>query len=136
MGKRKPPAEHKRSGPKIPEVDPNVVEGMAAIGCTKTEIAQVVGISTDTLDRRFAETFDKGVANCKLRLRQALWRSAIDHGNIAAQIWLSKQYLGMTEKQEITQKTALRTFGPELVERARKALQALEAEDNAATANT
>ena len=146
MAKRKPTAAEKQprpppkrppskkgvgqgvgGGPKIPDVDPNVVEGMAAIGCRKTDIARVVGISVDTLDRRFAEVFDKGQANRNLRLYQALWRSAIDHNNIVAQIWLSKQYLGMTEKQEITQKTALRTFGPEIVERARKALKALEA---------
>jgi hypothetical protein len=128
--KQKPPkplSERKRPGPKRPEVDPNVVEGMAAIGCCKTEIAKVVGVSVDTLDRQFADSFDKGTANRNLRLRQALWKSAIDQNNITAQIWLSKQYLGMSDKTEVTQKQAMRSYGPEATERMRAALRELAA---------
>lgn len=37
----------------------------------------------------------------KMKLRQRMWE-AVDKGNVTAMIWLSKQYLGFTEKQEIS----------------------------------
>lgn len=113
-GKPKPPPN--RPGPKIPDIDPSVVEGMASIGCTKTDIAKVLGICLDTLNNRFSEFFDKGIANRNLRLRQAMWRSALDKGNTVMQIWLSKQYLGMTEKQEIVTEEKARVIGQNRVE--------------------
>ena len=37
-----------------------------------------------------------------MRLRKAMWNNAINNNNTAMQIWLSKQVLGMSDKQEVT----------------------------------
>jgi len=140
MAKRKPPkAKAPDQKPKIGRpllnIDPTIVEGMASIGCTKKEIALVLGCNEGTIHLRFSDVWEKGFSNLKMRLRKKQVELALG-GNFTLLIWLGKQYLDQSEKQEIKQTTALRTFGPELVERARKALQALETEDNAAAANT
>jgi hypothetical protein len=111
---------------KLP-IDGNLVEGLAAVGCTSTEIAAVAGCSHSTISRRFAQELAKGKANLEMRLRKKQVDLALA-GNVAMCIWLGKVYLGQTEKQEITQKTALRTYGPEAVERARRALRMVNAE--------
>lgn len=64
------------------------------------EIAAVVGCSVDTLERRFAEVIKTGKDTGKSSLRRLMWSKAQD-GNVALMIWLSKQHLGMTDKQII-----------------------------------
>jgi hypothetical protein len=66
-----------------------------------------VGVSVDTLDRRFAAEIEKGRSNLRTSLRR--WQlEAAKKGNVAMLIWLGKQYLEQTEKveqvQEITAK--------------------------------
>lgn len=81
------------------EIDPEQVEKMAMIGCTVVDIALVLGCSTDTIHRRFAAEVAKGKGKQRTRLRQLMWASA-EKGNITMQIFLSKQYLGFSDKVE------------------------------------
>lgn len=83
------------------EIDPNLVEGLAKIGCTNVEIAPLVGCSVDTLVRRFAEILDKGRSGLKMKLRRAQMQAA-EGGNVAMLIWLGKQYLGQSDKRDVT----------------------------------
>lgn len=66
--------------------------------CSNIEIASKLGISVDTLTRNYAEFLDKGRQSGKIKLRQAMFASAIDKGNVVAQIFLAKNILGMSDK--------------------------------------
>jgi hypothetical protein len=97
MIKNKP----KKGGrPKI-KVDAALVEKLAGIGCPNKEIAAIVGCSVDTLDRRCADVIAKGRENGKTRIRQKQIQVALG-GNVAMLIFLGKNMLGQTDKQEIT----------------------------------
>lgn len=76
------------------------VEKLAGFGCTNTEIASFFGCSSDLIEKSYSEYVTKGKEKGKIRLRQLMFRSA-ESGNVAMLIWLSKQYLGMSEKQDI-----------------------------------
>ena len=83
------------------EVDIKMLEGLAKIGCTDEEMATLLGVSSDTLVRRFAEYIKKGRAEMKMSLRRLQIRLA-DEGNATMAIWLGKQNLGQKDKVEHT----------------------------------
>ena len=87
--------------PKKYNIDPEQVEKLASFGCSNTEIASFFGCSKDLISKSYSTNVAKGKDKGKIRLRQLLWKSA-EKGNVAMQIWLSKQYLGMSDKQDIT----------------------------------
>lgn len=80
------------------------IESMCAIHCTGEEIASIMRVSYDTLERRvkekyqisFADYFKQRSANGKMSLRRRQYTMAMD-GNATLQIWLGKQWLGQTE---------------------------------------
>lgn len=88
------------------QIDIKLLEGLANIGCADTEIATLVGVSVDTLNRRFAEILCKGRETLKTRLRKLQLRAAED-GNVTMLIWLGKQYLGQREPKVEFDVTAL-----------------------------
>ena len=87
----------------LKEIDPNLVEKLARIGCSLGEIATIVECSEDTLERRFADDMRKGRDTLKMRLRRKQVLVAM-RGNVAMLIWLGKQLLGQVDKQEITER--------------------------------
>ena len=103
MSSKKKPidAEPAKVGrPKI-KIDAALVEKLAGIGCPNKEIASIVGCSVDTLDRHFADVITKGRENGKTRIRQKQIQMALG-GNVAMLIWVGKNMLGQTDKQEIS----------------------------------
>lgn len=84
--------------PKL-NIDPELVQRLASIQCTNSEIAAVCKCSTDTIEIRFSAELAKGREEGKKTLREGLWELA-KRGNLGALIWLSKQHLGMSEKIE------------------------------------
>ena len=91
--KKKP----KRGRPKK-FVDLEMVERLAHIQCTHSEIASALGLSVDTLTRNpnFAEVYKRGAEGGRKSLRRMQFESA-NKGNVVMQIWLGKQYLGQTD---------------------------------------
>lgn len=83
------------------------VDYMCFIHCTGEEIAGVLGMDYDTLNRNCKETkkmpiseyIKKHQSGGRMSLRRAQWKSA-ENGNVTMQIWLGKQWLGQTEKAE------------------------------------
>lgn len=73
---------------------------LAKIHCTYEEIAAVVGCSTDTLKRRFADRIERGREAGKSSLRRLQFRAA-RKGNAALLIWLGKQHLGQKDTQVV-----------------------------------
>jgi hypothetical protein len=78
------------------QIDENLLAGLARIGCTDEEMASILGVSPDTLTRRFAEIIKKGRSEMKMSLRRLQIRLA-EEGSAAMAIWLGKQNLGQHE---------------------------------------
>lgn len=93
--------ESKKVGRPRLEIDPQLVEKLAGIGCPNKEIAAIVECSVDTLDRNFAEVIAKGRENGKTRLRKKQIEVAMS-GNVTMLIFLGKNMLGQADKQEIS----------------------------------
>lgn len=87
-----------------------MLQGLARIGCTKTEVAEALGIAKETLSRHLCkhpemrEAWERGVADAKVRLRRLQWRHARmkNSAGVAMTIHLSKHLLGEHDKALIT----------------------------------
>ncbi len=88
------------------KIDPIEVEKLAAMHCSTAEIAAFFECSSDTIERRFAAILIKGKEKGKSKLRRLQWQSA-EKGNVVMLIWLGKQYLGQTDKQEMSASTPI-----------------------------
>lgn len=96
--------------PKL-NIDPNLVEELAGIGCKNKEIAVIVGCSTDTLEGRFSAELEKGREHLKMSLRR--WQlEAAKKGNVVMLIWLGKQMLQQTDKVEQTNSVTVKSLSP------------------------
>jgi AraC-like DNA-binding protein len=82
-------------------IDKTKVESLAAIFCTTEEIAEVLGCSKDTLERRFAASLKKGRQAAKASLRREQWAAA-KKGSVPMLIWLGKQYLNQKDRHELS----------------------------------
>lgn len=97
-GREKP----KVGRPKI-KIDWGLVERLAKIQCTEEEIAYAIGVERHTLASRpeFSTIYKKGRMEGRISLRRAQAKKAFE-GNTTMQVWLGKQWLGQTDKQEQT----------------------------------
>lgn len=86
------------------ELDEKLLEELATIGCTTPEMATILDVSEDTLERNFAGILKKGRANLDMSLRRKQVNVA-NTGNVTMLIWLGKQRLGQTDKVETTKRT-------------------------------
>ena len=113
-----------RTGRPQKAIDWKLFDKLSFIQCTQVEIASVLELSVDTLERRvkskfkmtYAEYYKKRSAGGKMSLRRAQWTKAIgttknvkneqtgeietiqnNDGNVTMQIWLGKQYLNQSE---------------------------------------
>ena len=84
------------------EIDVDLVEKLAVIHCTNTEIAAVVGCGEATIRRRFGGIVTKGREQGKMTLRRKQYEAAMG-GNITMMIWLGKQILHQSDKAEVKQ---------------------------------
>lgn len=80
-------------------IDETLLRKLAVIHCTQEEMASVVGVSVDTLHRRYAAQIKSGRDEGKMSLRRKMWELALS-GNVSLLIWLSKNELGMSDKVE------------------------------------
>jgi hypothetical protein len=95
-------------GPKKIQVDWELVDNLCQIQCTGEEIASTLGISYDTIERRCKEDHKEKLADYikkkaeggKASLRRMQYKAA-EKGNPTMLIWLGKQYLGQSDKQEV-----------------------------------
>lgn len=78
-------------------IDLELVYGLAKLHCTNREIASLVGVSVDTLQRNYHDILDKGRDEGKMTLRRSMWDLALNGKNPTMMIWLSKQHLGFTD---------------------------------------
>ena len=96
------------NGTKQIVIDWEKFESLCRMQCTQREIADAFDCSEDTIQRRvkehygsgFAETFKRKRQGGLISLRQNMLNMAKKHPNMA--IFLAKNWLGMTDKTEIT----------------------------------
>lgn len=77
-------------------VNPDDVYKLAALGCNTLEIARWFDVNKDTLQYHFSDIIEKGREDLKHNLRRAMLKNALS-GNAALQIFLAKNYLGMSD---------------------------------------
>ena len=100
--KTKPTKKKKTVGrPKKYNIDTEKVFKLAKYNLTNIEIADIFGCDEALLRKNYSEYLTKGRAELKKRLRQAQFEVAVEDRNVTMLIWLGKQILGQTEKQEI-----------------------------------
>lgn len=80
----------------VKEIDEELLYKLAQIHCTMREMSDIIGVSQDTLKRRYADLIDKGKSEGKMRLRRKQIEVAMQ-GNHTMLIWLGKQMLGQSE---------------------------------------
>lgn len=78
-------------------IDPEDVRKLAALGCRDREIADFFGVKEDTLRYNFADIMLKGREEMKVSLRRAMLNNAVTNNNAALQIFLAKNFLGMSD---------------------------------------
>jgi hypothetical protein len=86
-------------------VNPDDVYKLAALGCNTLEIARWFDVNKDTLQYHFADIIEKGREDLKHNLRRAMLKNAMS-GNAALQIFLAKNYLGMSDNPTNAQDSA------------------------------
>lgn len=94
------------------EIEWPIFDYLCANQCTLEEIASVLKVSADTVERRVFEEFGKSFAEVFDQKRKAGFASLRSRqfevamsGNVPMLIWLGKQYLGQSDRQ--IQKTDL-----------------------------
>ena len=86
-------------------IDIRQVEELARIGCTEEDMAAVLGVSVNTLQRRkrgcteFRGVIEKGQASLRNSLRRLQVKKALE-GNVTMLIWLGKQLLGQSDRHD------------------------------------
>lgn len=104
--------ERKKKGRPSVEIDKEQFEKLCAIQATEEEIAGWFKCSQETIrrfckreyDQQFCEVYKRLSANGKISLRRTQFRIA-EGGNATMAIFLGKQYLGQTDKQDVTVET-------------------------------
>lgn len=101
-------AGKKKMGRPLIDISKEEFEKLCALQCTQEEIAGWFRCDIDTITNWCKRTYNltfseiykekKGVGKTSLRRMQ--WKSAAE-GNVTMQIWLGKNMLGQTDKQEI-----------------------------------
>ena len=86
--------------PKKYDIDTKQVVKLASYGCTIREVANFFGCSEDLIKKSYSQFITKGQDEGKTRLRKLQWTAA-EKGNVPMLIWLGKQVLGQTDKQEV-----------------------------------
>lgn len=98
----------KKMGRPLKQIDQKLFEGMCRIQCTQEEMCDLLECNVDTLtdwckrtyNQTFSEVFRQKRGQGKVSLRRMQWKTA-EAGNVTMQIFLGKNFLGQSDKQEI-----------------------------------
>jgi len=81
---------------KVKDIDREQVWRLACMQCTLREIADVVGVSHETVRKHFGDLIEKGQSVGKKSLRRAQFEKALN-GSDRMLVWLGKQYLAQKD---------------------------------------
>tara|TARA_Y100000004_G_scaffold176870_1_gene217842 strand:- start:220 stop:525 length:306 start_codon:yes stop_codon:yes gene_type:complete len=91
--------------PKHYKLDRDLIFKLATLHCSLKEIADCVGTSVTTLEKRYSGIIDKGRSEGKKSLRRAQMEKALQ-GDVRMLIWLGKQYLEQKDTPTDQENTA------------------------------
>ena len=91
------------------KVDADRVRMLASFGCNYAEIGKYFEVGENHIRQSFKVQYEAGREEMKFKLRRAMWVSAIENNAIAMQIFLSKNYLGMSDKTAVDMTGNLQT---------------------------
>jgi DNA-binding transcriptional MocR family regulator len=97
-------------------IDENLLKKLASIMCTMKEMSDILGVSVDTLERRYADLIKEAQSTGKMSLRRWQFQAA-EKGNTSMLIWLGKQILNQHEKIQHTTQNPLETKTDEELEK-------------------
>ena len=80
-------------------IDEDLLKKLCTILCTDVEMAAILSVSVDTLNRRYADKIKEWKEGGKMSLRRAQYQLAMK-GNMGMLIWLGKQHLGQSDKND------------------------------------
>lgn len=88
-----------------------VLDAILQYGASKLDCAELTGVSEDTIDRRIKEEHGKNFSEyreakkskMRMKLRQKQFEMALK-GNVPLLIWLGKNELGQSDKNEMEAK--------------------------------
>tara|TARA_R110000744_G_scaffold375013_2_gene488160 strand:- start:1422 stop:1823 length:402 start_codon:yes stop_codon:yes gene_type:complete len=92
--------DKKKVGRKPVDVSADKVEMLSSFGCSTVEIAKLHNCSEATIRTKFREEIERGRESMKIKLRQLQWKTA-EQGSNAMLIFLGKQYLGQSDRNEL-----------------------------------
>ena len=87
------------------KLDRDLIFKLATLHCTYKEIADQVGTTASTLEKRYSGIIDKGRSEGKKAIRKAQMEKAMQ-GVVRMLVWLGKQYLGQNEAPADPENTA------------------------------
>jgi DNA-binding MarR family transcriptional regulator len=98
-----------KCGPKPLKIDWKEFDALCAVQCTLAEIALHYDVSEDTIERavqkqwqmRFADYYRQKRRKGFISLRHKQWQLAAQ-GNPTMLVWLGKQWLGQSDRHELT----------------------------------
>lgn len=102
-----PPAEPAKPGRPPIDVDESLLERLAMRMLSDGTIAVCLGISEDTLHRRFAEKIDKIRGNFKAKLADVVIDEGINKRKDYAVKMLAQKHLGYADKTEVDHSGAM-----------------------------
>ncbi len=91
------------------KVDADKVRMLASFGCDCNEIGKYFEVSESQIRKNFKSQYEAGREEMKFKLRRAMWVSAIENNAIAMQIFMAKNYLGMSDKTAVDMTGKLQT---------------------------
>jgi len=105
--KKQSKKQPKKMGRSVIKVDMDLLERLCSRSWKCTDVAYVMGVSYDTIERRIKSTYDCTFAEyldkTKAKVRMKLFEKQLEvafNGNPAMLIWLGKQMLDQKEKHE------------------------------------
>jgi hypothetical protein len=119
MGSRGPKPGADNAGRPRKEVDMQQLENLCKIQCTQVECATFFGMDRDILADRikevtglsFPEFYEMHKGSGKISLRRTQMKMALggdgQKPNVTMLIWLGKQYLGQSDRNEVTHEGSL-----------------------------
>jgi hypothetical protein len=96
------------------EIDLELVYALAKIHCSVSEIASIIGVSKDTINRRCGDIIDRAKDEGRMSLRRGMFHKAINEGNVVMQIFLSKQWLGYSDNPVSSSSTKILPWNDEV----------------------
>lgn len=113
------------------DIDLELVYALAKIHCSVSEIASIIGVSKDTINRRCSDIIDRAKDEGRMSLRRGMFHKAINEGNVVMQIFLSKQWLGYSDNPVSSSSTKILPWNDEVDNAVQEEQEELELSNDA-----